>query len=200
MGVWPTGGEFKRVSTTVIANTLCGTESHHKHQRGSPLARLQGTTIGTQPNPSKTKTNASGLLGDYEGLTTRDQVGYNKVMKHNRVSNRIISTISIVGLAALILMLIFASPTEIGPFGVLVFFTTLYTAIFGVISLLLRTFYHFAFEKDILRTKDYLYAAVLAFGPIVALIVRSFGAINPWTVSLIALFLFLAEFLVYKIA
>lgn len=120
-------------------------------------------------------------------------------MKH-KFYRRVIPTISIIGLAALILMLIFTSPTEIGPFGVLLFFTTFYAAIFGVTTLLYQTFCWLAFKKTTLRAKDYLYTAVLAFGPIIALIVRSFGAINLWTVSLIALFLFLAEFLVYKIA
>lgn len=115
-------------------------------------------------------------------------------MKHNRV----IQIISIAGLAALILMLIFTSPTEIGPFGVLLFFTTLYASLFGLISLLFRTFYKIAFRRETFRAKDYLYAAVLAFGPIMLLMAHSFGAINLWTISLIALFLFLAEFLVAK--
>ena len=44
----------------------------------------------------------------------------------------------------------------------------------------------------------FTYAVVLAFGPIMLLLARSFGAISLWTVSLIAIFLALAEFLVYK--
>lgn len=115
-------------------------------------------------------------------------------MKHNRF----ISVISIVGLAALILMLNFTSPTEIGPLGVLLFFTTIYSVAFGVITILMRSFMFLAFKKNTFRKKDYLYSAVLAFGPIMFLMARSFGAINIWTSVLICLFIFLAEFLVAK--
>ena len=115
-------------------------------------------------------------------------------MKHNRL----IYLISIIGLAALIIILNIASPTEIGPFGVLLFFTTLYLVFFGIITFLTQTFVRIAFKKKQLQNKDYLYSAVLAFGPIMLLMARSFGAINLWTISLIMVFLCLAEFLVYK--
>ena len=115
-------------------------------------------------------------------------------MKHNRI----VVSVSILGLAALTLMLIFTSPTEIGPLGVLVFFTTLYLTIFGAFALLLRVFYRLAFNRQMFRNKDYLYSAVMAFGPIMLLTARSFGAVSLWTVTLIVLFLALAEFLVYK--
>ena len=116
------------------------------------------------------------------------------VMKHNRI----IYTISIIGLAALIVMLLFTSPTDIGPFGVLLFFTTVYVDFFGIVTFLMQLFVKIAFKKQSFRNKDYLYAAVLAFGPIMLLMARSFGAINLWTIGLIAVFLSLAEFLVYK--
>ena len=112
--------------------------------------------------------------------------------------NRFIIIISIIGLAALTLMLNLTSPTDIGPFGVLLFFTTLYISLFGIISLIMLAFLYLAMKKTSLRNKDYLYSAVLAFGPIMVLMARSFGAINFWTISLIILFLFLAEFLVMK--
>lgn len=115
-------------------------------------------------------------------------------MKHNRV----VYSISILGLAALLLMLNITSPTEIGPFGVLLFFTTLYLTFFGVLTFLIQTFVRIALKRKQLKNKDYLYAAVLAFGPIMLLMARSFGAISLWTVSLIVIFLGLAEFLVYK--
>ena len=115
-------------------------------------------------------------------------------MKHNQF----IVLSSIIGLAAIIVMLNFTSPTEIGPFGVLLFFTTLYVTLFSVSSLIMRVFYRLAFKKAIFRNKDYLYAAVFAFGPIMLLMARSFGAINLWTISLIVIFIFLGEFLVAK--
>lgn len=115
-------------------------------------------------------------------------------MKHNHVA--ILASIG--GLAALFLMLEFTSPTEIGPLGVLLFFTTVYVVSFGIISLVVNTFMKLAFKKETFRVKDYLYSAVLAFGPIMLLMARSFGAINLWTISLIIVFIFLAEFLVAK--
>lgn len=115
-------------------------------------------------------------------------------MKHNRL----ITTTSIIGLAALILMLNATSPTEVGPIGVLVFFTTLYVFTFSIISLAMQVFFYLGTKKKSLNKKEYLYSAVLAFGPIMMLMARSFGAINVWTIALIILFLSLAEFLVYK--
>ena len=106
--------------------------------------------------------------------------------------------ISIIGLAVLLIMLNLTSPTEIGPFGVLLFFTTLYLSIFGICSILIYIYRHLALRQDSLRNKDYLYAAVLAFGPIMLLMARSFGAISLWTIGLIILFVTLAEFLVAK--
>ena len=62
----------------------------------------------------------------------------------------------------------------------------------------MQTFMYFAFKKDNLKSKDYLYSAILGFAPIMLLMARSFGAINLWTVGLIVIFLALAEFLVFK--
>ena len=115
-------------------------------------------------------------------------------MKHNHI----VYGISFVGLAALVIMLNFFSPTEIGPFGVLLFFTTVYIVSFGVVTLIFQSFMRLAFKKESFRGKDYLYSAVLAFGPIMLLMARSFGAINLWTTGLICIFVFLAEFLVAK--
>lgn len=123
-----------------------------------------------------------------------NQLCYNEDM----IKNRVISSISIIGLAALILMLNLSSPTEIGPFGVLLFFTTLYISIFGIVTAMMRVYYKLALKRDNFRNKDYLYAAVGSFGPIMLLMARSFGVINIWTIGLIASFLFLAEFLVKK--
>lgn len=115
-------------------------------------------------------------------------------MKHNRF----IVVLSIIGLAALFIMLNFTSPTEIGPFGVLLFFTTLYITIFSITAVIKQLFLSLAYKKTSMRGKDYLYSAVFAFGPIMLLMACSFGAVNLWTITLIALFVFLAEFLVAK--
>ncbi|MBR2766534.1 hypothetical protein IKD67_00380 [Candidatus Saccharibacteria bacterium] len=115
-------------------------------------------------------------------------------MKHNRIT----LSLGIIGLAALILMLNFLSPSDIGPLGVLLFFTTVYVTIFGFITFLMESFLKIAFRREKMSNKDYLYSAVLSFGPIMFLMARSFGAISLWTTALIIIFLFLAEFLVKK--
>ena len=112
--------------------------------------------------------------------------------------NRFIYIFSVVGLAVLLTMLNVTSPTEIGPLGVLLFFTTVYVVSFGIVTLLTQSFIRLAFKKTEFKNKDYLYSAILAFGPIMFLMARSFGAINLWTSGLICLFIFLAEFLVAK--
>lgn len=90
------------------------------------------------------------------------------------------------------------SPTEIGPFGVLLFFTTVYISVFGFVAFLVFLFERIAFKRKTFRGKDYLYAAIISFGPIMFLMARSFGAINLWTIGLITVFIILAEFFVYK--
>ena len=115
-------------------------------------------------------------------------------MKHNRI----IYSMGIIGLAALIAIFCFTSPTEIGPFGVLLFFTTVYIVCFSLATILLQAFVKIALGHNGLKRKDFLYSAIFAFGPIMLLMARSFGAINLWTTGLIILFLILAEFLVYK--
>ena len=115
-------------------------------------------------------------------------------MKHNRIT----LSLGIIGLAALILMLNILSPSDIGPLGVLLFFTTVYVTIFGFITFLMEPFLKIAFRREKMSNKDYLYSAVLSFGPIMFLMARSFGAISLWTTALIIIFLFLAEFLVKK--
>ena len=115
-------------------------------------------------------------------------------MKHNRI----IVGIGIAGLAALLAMLNFTSPTNIGPFGVLLFFTTVYIVFFSLFSIGLKFFYRLSFRRETMRNKDYLYAAIMAFCPIMLMMARSFGIITPAIVGLIFLFLVLAEFLVMK--
>ena len=115
-------------------------------------------------------------------------------MKHNRV----IYSISIIGLAVLLIMLNVTSPTDIGPFGVLLFFSLFYLVCFGLSTLVWQAFKTVGLKQPKMSNKDYLYTAVFAFGPIMLLMARSFGAISSWTIGLIVLFLVLAEFLVYK--
>lgn len=122
------------------------------------------------------------------------QICYNESMKHKSFLTAII----LVGCAILLGMLFFTSPTDIGPAGVLVFFTTVYIVTFGLITKLMQLFYRLAFKREHFRSKDYLYSAVLAAAPSLLLIACSFGSITPWVCLLIGIFVFLFEFLIAK--
>ena len=115
-------------------------------------------------------------------------------MKHNRI----IYCVSILGLAALTLMLNLTSPTEIGPFGVLLFFTMVYVLAFGICTFLVRIFVGITDHRG-LRKVDYVYAAILGLGPLMLLMVQSFGSFSFWTVGLIIIFEILACFMLKKV-
>lgn len=104
---------------------------------------------------------------------------------------------SLASLVVLAVILNLTTPTEIGPLGVLVFFTTCYVLMFGVANLLVRMVVRIMGKKQP-RRKLRLYGAVLAFAPVMLLLVRSFGSMNWWTLGLVGLFELLGCFLVYK--
>ena len=112
--------------------------------------------------------------------------------------NHLITALIFVGLAILIGMLFFTSPIDIGPLGVLVFFTTVYVVAFGLTTKIMQLFYRLAFKRENFRVKDYMFAAVFAFAPSMFLMTRSFGSISVLNCLLIVLFVALVEFLVYK--
>ena len=112
--------------------------------------------------------------------------------------NKIAVAFGIISLAVLLLMLNLTSPAEIGPFGVLLFFTTVFVFIYSVVSILMALFYRLIKKKTHMNRKDYMYSSVISFAPIMLLMARSFGVISIWTVGSILLGLFLVGFLVYK--
>lgn len=139
----------------------------------------------------KVPDNLPQLQVNLGGSAIRGIIG---VMKHNRF----VLGLSSIGFIVLVLMLNLTSPMEIGPFGVLLFFTTFYLVAFGLITLGVKVFCRLALKKETFRRKDYLYTAVAGFLPIMLLMARSFGVVNVWTVSLIGLFIILVEFFIYK--
>ncbi len=112
--------------------------------------------------------------------------------------NRIILYSSVVGFFGLLVLLNVVSPTDAGPLGILLFFTTLFVVIFGIVSLLMDVFYKMSGKKERMGSKDYLYSVIISFAPIMMLMAKSFGALSIWTVSLILIFLFLVGFLIKK--
>lgn len=105
--------------------------------------------------------------------------------------------LSILAVVFLIVMMNVMTPSEAGPFGVLVFFTLMYFVAFNLSGVILRALYKLMGRKGWLK-KDILYAVVLAFAPILLLFMQSFSAVTILTIGLVAFFEFLALFLVSK--
>ena len=78
--------------------------------------------------------------------------------------------------AAIILLLImnFTTPTGIGPLGVLAFFTACYVLVLGVSTIVVKIFMKISGKQ--MGRKGYLYAAIIAFGPIML-------AGDAWTIN-----------------
>jgi hypothetical protein len=97
---------------------------------------------------------------------------------------------SVIGLTA---MMKFTNPIEIGPAGVLVFFTLLYIVLF-----VLTTFaVGFLFPK-VTQKKRYFYGAAISFLPLIFLIARSFGGGGLLEAGLATVLVVISCFLIYK--
>lgn len=103
---------------------------------------------------------------------------------------------SLLAAVILLVMLNFTTPTGIGPFGVLLFFTTFYILVFGIAVGVVRIFTRLSGKNR--SRKEYFYGAVIAFGPIMLMLAQSLGSISPLTVTLTAVFVLLGCFLVNK--
>ena len=113
---------------------------------------------------------------------------------------RIIPLLGIVSTFGILLMLNYTSPRNVGVFGVLVFFTMIFTALFWIMSEIVKIFQRILKDKngkgrEISENKTYMYATVLAFGPIILLVTRSTSLM---TLALTAIFVSLGCFLIYK--
>ncbi|MBR3131772.1 hypothetical protein IKG31_04375 [Candidatus Saccharibacteria bacterium] len=113
---------------------------------------------------------------------------------------RIIPILSVFALFGLLFMLNYTTPREVGVLGVLVFFTMIFIALFGLMVELVKVFQKILKDKngnggEISENKTYMYATVLAFGPIILLVTRS---ANIFTVALVGIFVFLGCFLIRK--
>ena len=119
------------------------------------------------------------------------EIWYNEdMLKH------LIPVLSLIAAVILLVMLNFATPTGIGPLGVLVFFTAVYVLMLGISVALVKIFLRLSGKK--VGKKSYLYGAVIAFGPIMLLLAQSLGSMSPLTVGLTVVFVFLGCFLVNK--
>jgi len=104
--------------------------------------------------------------------------------------------LSLLAAVILLVMLNFTTPAGVGPFGVLVFFTTFYVLMFGIALVLVRFFA--CLTRTRLGRKEYIYGAVVAFGPIMLMLAQAVGSMSLWTVGLTIVFVLLGCFLISK--
>lgn len=109
---------------------------------------------------------------------------------------RVIPVLSLFATVLLLFVLNFTTPTGIGPFGVLVFFGACYLVVLGIALMLVTIFMKLAGKQ--MGRKGYLYAAIIAFGPVMLLLIQSLGSLGPATIGLVALVIMVACFLVSK--
>lgn len=112
--------------------------------------------------------------------------------------NRLILLICLVSTIVLVAMLNFTNPTDVGPLGVLVFFTAIYAVVFGLATWIIWLFRKTMGKRQGMRRKDYCYGMIMAFGPIMMLLMQSFGTLSVFTVLLVGIFVFLGCFLVSR--
>ncbi len=95
-------------------------------------------------------------------------------------------------------MLNYTTPPEAGVLGVLVFFTMVFMVLFGTMAEVVKIFQRILKDKnggEVSENKTYMYATVLAFGPIILLVTRSASAM---TLVLMVIFVVLGCFLIHK--
>lgn len=117
--------------------------------------------------------------------------------------NKILATASLIALILLLVMVSFTTPSGIGPFGVLAFFILCYAVCLGVLVALCRLFFFLRNRSGKTRVtattkKSYYYGSVLAFAPVILLAMRSFGTVGILEISLVAVAMLVACFLVAK--
>jgi len=109
---------------------------------------------------------------------------------------RVILSISLVSVVVLAFLLNFTNPSGVGPLGVLVAFLAFYAITLGVSVLFISIYRKMTGEKNKNEKRDFLYAAVIGFGPILLLLMKAFDIFNIVTIGIAILFVFLGCFLV----
>lgn len=94
--------------------------------------------------------------------------------------NRIMLLLSLVSIIVILVMINFTTPTGVGPLGVLVFLVMLYVLIFGVVNGIVAMFMKAAGKRSS-EMKKRCIAATISFGPIMLLLIQSFGSLNILT-------------------
>jgi len=109
---------------------------------------------------------------------------------------RLVPVSSLIAAIILLVLLNFTTPEDIGPLGVLIFFTTFYVLMFGLAIGMVKLFAKLVGKT--MGRKQYLYGAVIAFGPIMLMLAQALGSMSILTVALVGVFVLLGCFLVSK--
>lgn len=117
--------------------------------------------------------------------------------------NKILFIASLISFMFLAVLLMFTTPSGVGPVGVLVFFTLCYITCLGVTVSLCNAFFRLKGQlnkkhQSNTAKKSYYYGAVLAFAPVIILAMRSFGGIGLLEIGLVCFAMLVACFLVSK--
>lgn len=102
---------------------------------------------------------------------------------YNPLMDKVLLVFSAVAFVILLSMMLLFSPSEVGPFGVLVFFILCYVLFLGLAVLCCRLFFVLRGRLDKTKSgnskkKSYYYGLVIALAPILLLVCSSFGGLS----------------------
>lgn len=123
--------------------------------------------------------------------------------KIKEFTKNLTSAVPVLALLGLVYMLLTTSPSEIGPFGIFLFFIFLYLVWLGVFFFI--SYFGFPIlgkftrrDHHMSRQRSYYIASILAFAPVLLLAMQSVGRLEVGDVLLVAAFVGLATFYVVK--
>ena len=111
--------------------------------------------------------------------------------------NRLSTLFSLLAVIVILAMINLTTPSDVGPLGVLVFFVMIYIVMYGVADLIVSLFFKAAEKRQGAQKRHYS-AAIIAFGPVMLLLIQSFGSMSIATIAMVLVFIFLGCFVVKK--
>ena len=115
------------------------------------------------------------------------------------MQRRVISIVAVLSLFGMLFMLNYTSPLNVGGWGVLLFFTMVFMVLFSTMLRIVEIFLRILKRKSYGGVRNYFSAAILAFGPIILLLVRRTGVdVGVWIYPIIIAAMVLGCFFVYK--
>ena len=111
-------------------------------------------------------------------------------MCYNSLMDKLLLIFSAISFVFLVAMMFLFSPSDVGPLGVLVFFTMCYVLFLGLAVLGCRLFFTLRSKLDKtkmgnIKKKRYYYGLVIALAPILLLVSASFGGISILEIGLV---------------